>query len=631
MEKSPTFDEPTHLTAGYSYWLKNDFRLDPENGNLPARWAAVPLLFSRPKFPPTENLFWKQADVGNVSQQFFYGVGNDSDRLLLQSRAMMAAFSVGLCLLIFFCSKHFFGTLGGLISELVAVLDPNLLAHGALVTSDVAAAFFFTAAIWSYWRLLQCVTVGRLVLGALSVAGLFLAKMSGVLFLFAVAILSVIYILSPEPISVRIAGVERIVAQRWRKAVVVIAFTSAIGAVVVLAIWAAFSFRFSAFTESGPARELWNRRWDLSLAGHTPAENAIAFARAHHLLPEAYLYGLAYTHKSAMFRPAFLDGQWSNIGFPSFFARAFFYKTSLPVLLLLATALLAAWFRWCRAPHLAVRWKIIRRDLIQLSPIWTLALVYSAFALRTNLNIGHRHLLPIYPALFIACGACSYFFWGKQTRLIAAFAVAMLGWQFIDSFAVRPNYLAYFNQLAGGPAAGYKHLVDSSLDWGQDLPALKTWLDEHKGETSEGELYLAYFGTANPNWYGIKATALPGNSRNQMPSPLKPGTYCISATILEQVYSFSPGTWEQSYEAAYQATLTRLERYSELDADSRIKLSKGFERLRFARLCAYLRHRESIANIGYSIFVFRPTEDDLRQALCDPPAELVRDPSVTGN
>lgn len=76
---------------------------------------------------------------------------------------------------------------------------------------------------------------------------------------------------------------------------------------------------------------------------------------------------------------------------------------------------------------------------------------------------------------------------------------------------------------------------------------------------------------------------------------------------------------------------SRLERYRELDADSRIKLSKGFERLRFARLCAYLRHRESIANIGYSIFVFRLTEDDLRQALCDPPPELVRDSSAAGN
>jgi len=111
MEKSPTFDEPTHLTAGYSYWLKNDYRLDPENGNWPARWAALPLLWSRPAFP--ENAAWNQGDVGRVSQVFLYRSGNDSDRVVLQGRSMMAVLGAGLCLLIFFCSNRRFGPLGG--------------------------------------------------------------------------------------------------------------------------------------------------------------------------------------------------------------------------------------------------------------------------------------------------------------------------------------------------------------------------------------------------------------------------------------------------------------------------------------------------------------------------------------
>src|SRR4029079_1206324 len=68
IEKSATFDEPTPLTAGYSYWLKNDYRLDPENGNWPARWAALPLVLSRPAFP--ENAAWNQGDVGRVSEVF---------------------------------------------------------------------------------------------------------------------------------------------------------------------------------------------------------------------------------------------------------------------------------------------------------------------------------------------------------------------------------------------------------------------------------------------------------------------------------------------------------------------------------------------------------------------------------
>lgn len=89
MEKSPTFDEPAHLTAGYNYWLKSASRLDPENGDLPAPWAALPLLFSQPNFPSTESSDWKQGDAGRVSQRFFYRTGNDSDRLLLLLSRMM--------------------------------------------------------------------------------------------------------------------------------------------------------------------------------------------------------------------------------------------------------------------------------------------------------------------------------------------------------------------------------------------------------------------------------------------------------------------------------------------------------------------------------------------------------------
>ena len=183
MEKSPTFDEPTHLTAGYSYWLKNDYRLDPENGNLPARWAAIPLLWSRPLFP--ENAASDRGDVGRVSENFLYRCGNDSDELMMQCRSMMALVGAGLCLLIFFCSARLFGPVGGLISELLTVFDPNLLAHSALITSDVTAAFFFVAAAWSYFQLLTAVKVRWFLITALTWSGLFLAKMSAPGFFFA--------------------------------------------------------------------------------------------------------------------------------------------------------------------------------------------------------------------------------------------------------------------------------------------------------------------------------------------------------------------------------------------------------------------------------------------------------------
>ena len=532
--KSPTFDEPTHLTAGYSYWLKNDYRLDPENGSWPARWAALPLALSRPTF--LENAAWKQADVGQVSERFLYHSGNNSDRIVLLGRSMMAVVGAGLCLLIFFCSNRLFGAIGGLISELLAVFDPNLLAHSALITADVTAAFFFTAATWSFFQLLQSLNKRWFVITALSWSGLFLAKMSAPAFFLVAVILATLPVLSREPMTIRFTCSDRPVAACWRKLVLVIGLAGALVVIVVAAIWASYALRFSPFAQIEPARQVWNVRWQACLSDHTTLENMVSFARDHHLLPEAYLYGFAFTNKSAMYRPAFLDGEWSNTGFASFFPRAFLYKTPIPLLLLLITAVVAGSLRWRNA------WKnsgggAIGRDLQRLSPIWALVLVYGTFALTSYLDIGHRHLLPIYPSIFIGCGACIYFFRAQSGRAVAIFAGAMLCWQVIESLLLRPDYLTYFNQLAGGPKNGYKHLVDSSLDWGQDLPALKTWLDQRPNQSATGRLYLAYFGTALPRYYGIAATELPFDSSADKLPAFQPGTYCISATTLQHVYS----------------------------------------------------------------------------------------------
>jgi 4-amino-4-deoxy-L-arabinose transferase-like glycosyltransferase len=141
-----------------------------------------------PSFP--DIAAWNQSDVGRVSERFLYGSGNNSDRVVLLGRSMMAVIGAGLCLLIFFCSNRLFGAIGELMSELLAVFDPNLLAHSALVTVDVAAGFFFTAAIWSYFQLLQSVNKRWFIITALSWSGLFLAKMSAPAFLLVALILA---------------------------------------------------------------------------------------------------------------------------------------------------------------------------------------------------------------------------------------------------------------------------------------------------------------------------------------------------------------------------------------------------------------------------------------------------------
>src|SRR2546421_6419424 len=172
--KSPTFDEPQHLTAGYSYFVTKDHRLDPENGTLPALWAALPLLFDHLNFVPLNDRGWQRAEEGRTAHQFFYGVGNDPDQMMWQARMMMSIFGVALCLLVYRIAREFFGPVGALLAEMVAAFDPNFLAHTPLVDSDIPAAFFFTATVWSYWRLVQKISPGALLIAALSLSGLFL-------------------------------------------------------------------------------------------------------------------------------------------------------------------------------------------------------------------------------------------------------------------------------------------------------------------------------------------------------------------------------------------------------------------------------------------------------------------------
>src|SRR5256886_178002 len=216
--KSPTFDEPQHLTAGYSYWVTSDFRLDPENGNLPARWAALPLLLSNTKFAPLNDRAWERADEGRTGHQFFYEVGNDSDQMLGQARVMMSIFGAALCLLIYRCGREFFGILGGLLAETMAAFDPNFLAHSALVASDVPAAFFFTATAWSSWRLLQKITATTLAIAALSLAGLFLTKFSAPIVLPVIGMMSILQIFSQRQVALQFGEFRIELAEKWKKA-----------------------------------------------------------------------------------------------------------------------------------------------------------------------------------------------------------------------------------------------------------------------------------------------------------------------------------------------------------------------------------------------------------------------------
>ena len=208
----------------------------------------------------------------------------------------------------------------------------------------------------------------------------------------------------------------------------------------------------------------------------------------------------------------------------------------------------------------------------------------------------------------------------------------------VASCLAYPDYLAYFSPLVGGSSQGYNYLVDSSLDWGMDLPGLRRWLD---GQNPGGRepVFLAYFGTDSPDYYGIKCLRLPGffDWRPRQVYQLTPGIYAISATLLESVYTNTFGPWNSAYEQRYQNTLHNLQilEHAALDPRKVDALLKeyppafwdsqydAFEKLRFGRLCAWLRHHGAPDdNVGHSILIWRLDAAHLREALLGPTAEL---------
>ena len=583
---SHTFDEIAHLTGGFSYWHTGDYRIHPENGPLPQLWATIPLLFMHVKFPPLNQPAWWNSDLWALGYQFFYGMGNDLDRMLFAGRAMIALLGVALGLLVYIWSREIFGAGGALLSLLLFVFCPNMLAHGALTTGDMATALFLLLSVFYLWKFFNDPRAIYFLLAALAVAGLCLCKASFVIIV---------------PIVVLLLAARAVFGGQPRRLLLLSGSIAAMAVSVVLLIWSCYSFRYSAFASGVPGRDRLRYTWEERQSGG--GRTFLVFARSHKILPESFLFQTAAVFSIGN-RRSFMNGNYSMLrGWWYFFPYCFAIKTPLPLFLIL---MIGAVFLFSKRKH---------NTLYSVLPLLIFLGLYWGLAIASKLNIGHRHLLPVYPALYILAGSATIAFQSK--RFLQVILVAATAWFIGESIVIRPHYLAYFNQIIGGPSHAYRHLVDGSLDWGQDLPGLRNWLAENNADRQL--VYLSYFGTASPDYYGISAIRLPSNAEIQRPqdktATLKNGIYCISATMLQSLFAVPFGPWTASYEKAYQEMLADLNRNPEKQFSRRID---EFQRYRFARLCAYLRKRDYDAQIGYSILIFRLSDAEIQRAIAGP-------------
>ncbi len=613
--KSMTADEIAHLTAGQAYNVRRDFRLQPENGNLPQRLAAIPLTLARAPLPPAGLETWQVADVWNVGHVFFYEQGLSAAEMLFLGRAMIALASAATALLVFFWSRALFGWRGAFLSLILYVFCPAFLAHGALATSDVVMTFFFVAALGAWWRHLEQPGAKWAALSAVTLGLAFVAKFSAVLLPPMFALTALVW------------AVPRARVSGWRPVAARLARTTMLHVTVTWAvIWACYGFRFGAFAPELAGGASFNHGWGAMLTGLGFPARTIYWLKEWRVLPEAWLYGLTFVLQFARARGAFMNGEYSLTGWVTFFPFAFLIKSTIPFLLLLAGGAVAAARELYARRHDAQRAATVRQ-LLRLTPLAALFAVYWATSLASHLNIGHRHILPTYPVLFIAAGWLGR--WLDFRRpLVAATIMGLTAWHAGESWAVRPHYLAYFNQVIGGPVNGWRHLVDSSLDWGQDLPGLKKWLEQH---APAEKIFLSYFGTGDPAYEGIAATRLP--TLPQVGAPrlwhrLDAGVYAVSATMLQQVYSPIRGDWTLALEKEFQElrglepTLLafqadparRAELLRETPAARWTGLWQRYELLRFARLCYCLRPRRPDGQPGYSILIYRLSAADVHAA-----------------
>ena len=527
-EKSPTWDEVGYLGLG-GYLLKSG------HWDVPAACSHPPLAYYIHALPaffyPIDWHLWPSSEARAKDIRYLRSAdikrGNrllldpryEGEQLFFFSRATSLLFAALLLLLLYRWSHQLYGPQGSLLTLLLFSLSPNILAHAPLITTDFPLTATFFLAVYTFRQLLLGPSLQRLVLAALSLGLALLSKLSALILLPILGLLLLCFIALANEEQKRALG--RLFSRSFSPLTSALLLYLSLLLLAALVLWSGYGFRLEPYLLT-----LRSQLWDIS-TGH-----------------DAYLMG--------SFSP---EGWWY------YFPLAFLIKTPLPTLLLGGLGLVYL----LRERRSAMRLELC---FLLLPPL----LLGTLFVLSGSKNIGLRYLLPAYPFLFmIAAGALPFIAANRSAkagsylakRLLLAFSCLFYA---AGAARIHPHHLAYFNELIGGPENGYRYLVDSNLDWGQDLKGLKTYMDEHAID----RIKLSYFGTVDPALYQLDyewlpSYLLPHSSQTKASLPTG-GLIAISATNLVGVYMGGYGHGKQ--------------------------------------LFGWLGEYEPIARIGYSIFVY---------------------------
>ncbi len=445
LQESDTWDEGAHLVAGYAYWKTGSYAIGADHPPLGRLWEALPLLAFPLDFP-VDQAAYEKGDLPALGRAFLYHNRVPAETILAVSRAMTMLVTLALGFVLAFWTRAHFGAAAALGALALFAFDPNFLAHGRYTTNDVIVALFYFLAAVTWQDYLSTNRRRSLLFAGLNTGLALLAKSSALILLPLLPALYCIWWWRERPGHASLRHMAASLATAYGLA----------AALVVLFY----------------APDAW----------HSPTPTLF------HALDNTL-------SKSSVGHQAYLLGKISMTGWWYYFPVAMAVKsTTAVVALILALAGCLLWrrFRRIEFPWLAV---VIAATL------------FLAVAMAGRINIGLRHILPVYPLFYVALGAMLSK-WAR-TKRGTVLVLVLLAAHAAESAWLYPHYLAFFNVPSGGPANGWNYLSDSNIDWGQDAKNLRTYLKTRHID----DACICYFGNADFAYYRIKGRYLPPTIR----------------------------------------------------------------------------------------------------------------------
>ena len=520
---SATMDELAHIPAGYSYLSQKDYRINPEHPPLAKDLSALPLLFLNLNFP-LNHPAWQKEVNGQwwLGSEFLYRSGNNPEQIIFWARIPMIFLLLFLGWFLFYWTKKEFGNKVALLTLFFFSFSPTFLAHGRLVTTDVPAALGFVIATSFWLKFLRNPTKKNIILAGLVFGFALLLKFSLILLIPFLGTITLIYA------WLKIGEVRKIL-----KYVGMALIAGIIG--IIFVIWPVYQFHVINYP---PEKQLSDTKIILESNPWKPLKGLCIYlvekppfrALGHFLLGL-----LMATQRTTFGNTVYFLGKISGKGWWYYF----------PIVYLIKVPLAFHFFTLIAFSFVVVAIKnlLSRRERLKRTKEWILShftefsmvtflVIYWSTSLSANLNIGVRHILPIFPFTYVLVSLGIQRGWEtirkfqRIKKIAYLFFLFLIIWYTSSSLTAFPHYLSYFNELAGGSKNGYKFVVDSNYDWGQDLKRLAKFVKENKIE----KIYVDYFGGGDPQYY-LKERYIPYNPLTAKEKPK--GWFAVSATLLQ--------------------------------------------------------------------------------------------------